>query len=191
MARTQEQRAEIIGMIAHAQEEVHERAMGEVTTGLSEIRMATETFYLKQTKMNGEFEEKFGQLSAGIEAKFTELRVELGAQFASMQANSTEVREMMDALETRKTTMATEIAATVDKLEEKGTEMETQLDQSTEVLKTTTNQVEGALKVLFERFRVYDVNFSQILTKHVMYDDLVNRRQPQGKVQSTGSTAAW
>ena len=35
--------------------------------------MATEAFYVKQTKLNGEFEEKFGQLSSGIEAKFTEL----------------------------------------------------------------------------------------------------------------------
>ena len=160
MALTQEERAEIIGLIAHAQEEVHARAMGEVTTGLSEIRMATETFGFKQTKINGEFEEKFGQLSASIEPKFTELRLERGAQFASTQANSTEVREMMDALETRKTTMATEIAATFDKLEEKGTEMETLLDQSTEVLRTTTNQLDGALKVVFEKFREYDVNFN-------------------------------
>ena len=72
MALTLEQRTEIVGMIVRAQEEVHERAMG---TGLTEIRMATETFYLKQTKMNGEFEEKFWQLSTGIEAKFTELRL--------------------------------------------------------------------------------------------------------------------
>ena len=63
MALTLEQRTEIIGMITHAQQEVHERAMGEVRTGLTEIRMATEAFYLKQTKMNGEFEEKFAQLS--------------------------------------------------------------------------------------------------------------------------------
>ena len=91
-------------MILHAQEEVHERAMEEVRTGLLGIQMVTEQLYLKQTKTNGEFEEKFGQLSAGIEAKFTELRLELGAQFASMQANSTEARTMMDALETRKTT---------------------------------------------------------------------------------------
>ena len=163
--------------------------MGEVTTGLSEIRMATETFYLKQTKMNEEFEEKFGQLPAGIEAKFTELRLELVPQFASMQANSTKVREMMDALKTRRTTMATEIAPMFDKCEEKGTEMETLFDQSTEVLKTTANQVDGALKVVFEKFREHDVNFNQILTKHVLYDDLVNRRQPQGKGQSTGTTA--
>ena len=44
MALTLEQRTEIMGMIAHAQEEVHTRAMEEVTTGLSEIRMATEAF---------------------------------------------------------------------------------------------------------------------------------------------------
>ena len=78
MALTLEQRTEIIGMITHAQQEVHECAMGEVRTGLTEIRMATEAFYLKQTKMNEEFEDKFGQLSAGIEAKFTELQLELG-----------------------------------------------------------------------------------------------------------------
>ena len=62
-----EQRAEIIGMITHAQDEVHGRAMWEVRIGLQEIRMATEVFYLEQTKLNGEFEEKFAQLSSGIE----------------------------------------------------------------------------------------------------------------------------
>ena len=137
--------------------------------------------------MNGEFEEKFGQLSTGIEAKFTELRLELGAQFASMQASSTEVREMMDTLDTRKQNMVAEIAATFDKLEEKVSEMETLLDQSTEVMKKTTDQVDGALKVVFEKFREYESNFQQILTKHAVYDELVNRRvQPQGKGQSTG-----
>ena len=78
MALNPEQQAEIIGMISHDQEEVHERDKGEVRTGLLEIRMATEAFYLEQTKMSREFEEKFGQLSTGIEAKFTELRKELG-----------------------------------------------------------------------------------------------------------------
>ena len=54
----------------------------------------------------------------------------------------------------------------------------------------TTDQVDGALKVVFEKFREYDVNFNQILTKHAVYDELVNRRgQPQGKGHSTGSTA--
>ena len=137
MALTLEQRTEIIGMITHAQEEVHTRAMGEGTTGLSEIRMATDLFYLKQTKMNEEFEVKLGQLSTGIEAKFTELRSELGVQFASMQSSSVEVREMMDTLETRKTAMATEIAATFASMDEKASEMETLIGQSTEVMKKT------------------------------------------------------
>ena len=103
MALSLEQRTEIIGMIAHAQEEVHTRSMGEVTTGLSEIRMATDLFYTKQTKKNEEFEvkfgklstdveEKFGKLTATVEAKFTELRVELGTQFAAMQGNTTDDR---------------------------------------------------------------------------------------------------
>ena len=89
-----------------------------------------------------------------------------------------------------KQTMATEIAATFEKLEEKGTEMETLLDQSTEVMKKTNDQVDGALKVVFEKFRKYNVNFNQILTKHAVYGELVSRRgQPQGKGHSTESTA--
>ena len=144
-----EQRAEIIGMIAHAQEEVYGLAMGEVRNGLKEIKTASEVFYLKQTKLNGDFKEKFTQLSLEIEAKFTELRSELGVEFASMQANATEVRAMLSTFEECKQTMATEIAAIFQKLEEKGTEMETLLDQSPEVMKKTNDQVDGALKVVF------------------------------------------
>ena len=162
MALSLEQRTEIIGMIAHAQEEVHARAMGEVTTGLSEIRMATDLFYTKQTKMNEEFEvkfgklsaeveEKFGKLTATVEAKFTELRVELGTQFAAMQANTAEMRTLMEALGARKTTMAEEIKETFDKLDEKGSKMETLIGQSTEVLRKTTEQVDGALKIVSEK----------------------------------------
>ena len=125
MALSLEQRTEIIGMIAYAQEEVHAFTMGEVTTGLGEIRMDTDLFYTKQTKMNEEFEVKFGKLSAEVEekfgkftatvdAKFTELRLELGTHFAAMQANTTEMQTMMDALEARKTTMAGEIKETFE-----------------------------------------------------------------------------
>ena len=89
--------------------------------------------------MNGEFEEKFTQLSSGIKAKFTELRLERGVEFDRMQANAMEVRDMLGTFEVRKTTMATEIASTFEKLEEKGSEMETLLDQPTEVLKRTTD----------------------------------------------------
>ena len=70
MALSIEQRIEIFGMIAHAQEEVHARAMGEVTTGLGEIRLATDLFYTKQTKLSEEFEVKFGKLSTDVEEKF-------------------------------------------------------------------------------------------------------------------------
>ena len=78
--------------------------------------------------------------------------------------------------------MATEIAATFEKLEEKGTEMETLLDKSTEVMKKANDQVDGAFKVVFEKFREYEVNFHQILSKHAVYDELVNRcSQPQSK----------
>ena len=43
MALSLEQRTEIIGMIAHAQEEVHARASGEVTTGQEGLRTITLT----------------------------------------------------------------------------------------------------------------------------------------------------
>ena len=65
MALSQEQRTEIVGMIQHAQQEVHSRAMGEAKTGLEEIRNATGLFYTKQTDLNSEFEVKFGKLSYG------------------------------------------------------------------------------------------------------------------------------
>ena len=108
-----------------------------------------------------------------------------------MQANATEVREMLSTVEVRKQTMATEIAATFDKFEEKGTEMETLLDQSTDAMKKTNDQVDGAFKVVLEKFRECEVNFHQILSKHAVYDELVNRRsQPQGKGPSSGS-AGW
>ena len=155
MALSQEQRTEIIGMIQHAQEEVHARAMGEVRTGLEEISNATGLFYTKQQKLNEEFElkfgklsvdveEKFGKLASTIEAKFTELRTELGQKFDEMQGNTVEMQRLMEAMEARKTTMSQEIKETFDKLEEKGSEMETLIDQSTDVLRKTTDQVDGA-----------------------------------------------
>ena len=58
-------------------------------------------------------------------------------------------------------------------------------------MRKTNDQVDGALKVVFEKFREYEVNFHQSLTKHAVYDELVNRRrQPQGKGPSSGS-AGW
>ena len=73
MALSQEQRTEIIGMIQHAQQEVHARAMGEVATGLEEIRNATGLFYDKQNTLNAEYEVKFGKLSKEVEDFFWQI----------------------------------------------------------------------------------------------------------------------
>ena len=165
--------------------------MGEVRTGLLEIRMATEAFYLKQTRMNGEFEEKFGQLSTGIEAKFTELPQELGVEFTAMQANATEVREMLGTFESRKQTMATEIASTFERIDEKGTEMEMLIDQSAEVMRKTTDQIDGAPKVVFDKFHQYEQNFQGTLAKHAVYDDLMNRHHHQGNGASSSERTSY
>ena len=171
--------------------------MGEVATGLEEIRNATGLFYTKQTDLNSEFEvkfcklstdveEKFGKLTDTIEAKFVELRTELGAKFAEMQGNTAEMQRLMEAMEARKTAMSAEIKETFDKLEEKGTEMETLIDQSGEILRKTTDQVDGALKIVNGTLQQHDVNFQQILGKVTQYDELLSRqRQPQGKGQSS------
>ena len=92
--------------------------------------------------------------------------MELGTQFAAMQTNATEIR---------KTTMADEIKETFEKLDEKRSEMETLIDQSTEVLRKTTDQVDGALKIVSEKLRAHDVNFNQILAKVTTHGQLLSR----------------
>ena len=81
MALSQEQRTEIVGMIQHAQQEVHARAMGEVATGLEEIRNATGLFYTKQTELNTEYEVKFGKLSKDVEDNFGKLTETIEGKF--------------------------------------------------------------------------------------------------------------
>ena len=89
---------------------------------------------------------------------------------------------MLGTFEARKKTMAAEIASTFERLDEKGTEMETLIDQSADVMRKTTDQVDGALEVVFDKFCQYAENLQGILSKHAVYDDLVSRRnQPQGK----------
>ena len=123
-----------------------------------------------------------------IKAKFTQLRAELGRELAYMEGNATEIRKILSTFELHKQAMAAEIASTFERLDEKGTEMETLIVQSAEVMRKTTDQVDGTFKVLFDKFRQYEENFQGILSKHAVYDDLVSRRQQQGKGSSSERT---
>ena len=88
---------------------------------------------------------------------------------------------MLRTFEVRKQAMAAEITSAFERLDEKGTEMEALIDKSAEVLRKTTNQIDGALKVVFDKFQLYEQNFQGISAKHAVYNNLVNRRQQQGK----------
>ena len=103
-----------------------------------------------------------------------------------MQGNTAEMQRLLEAMEARKTAMSAEIKETFDRLEEKGGEMEVLIDQSGEILKKTTDQVDGALKIVNGTLQEHAVNFQQILGKVTQYDELLSRqRQPQGKGQSS------
>ena len=46
--------------------------------------------------------------------------------------------------------------------------METLIDESAEVLRKTTNQFDGALKVVFDKFLHYEQNLQGILAQHAV-----------------------
>ena len=100
-----EQKTEVADMIRASMNEMK----SAVQKGHDDLRVTTEAEISTQRIHNTDVENKFVELTQSIEAQFTALRAELGAEFDSTKNNATEVRALVSGLQEQKQNMITDI----------------------------------------------------------------------------------